>query len=494
MDEIDVEVAAYIKERGEDYTNFQTDVLQDLYRFKDRSSLSQSIYRIYSRADKQVGGRVLKSLEGMASTIRRWRDQGGSGKVYELHDIIGVTIVTYFDSEVPRVVEALKKTGTFKEFFRSFEFADTWERPSKEERENKKFVGGYYAKHVKVASAHDTAVNSMLCEIQVKSLLNDGWAAKIHDLVYKSKSKIDPEVRRQADIIGGMVNGLEQMSDGLRTLVTRNQQIEEERRAAAIFVLMKKTLDAMAQDGTEDERDWYQRLDSDIGHFRSCEDNDAKLGQLMALWRTMFAAKPRTQIGCRLLLLLALVRRSKNTATSAFSAIDEWASSFGKPIGKVKAMRFRSTSHWMLGQYDQAIETCRDLLEPGQAEGLYRAMTKIDLAYYLAERSFIRDGSCSAEIINEIQTLTADWERDGWDDPIVKEGDEVRLLKSRQDSIGAIQIMTAETADGVFAGHQLCSDAKEWSAANLRDEDLFDDFYKLHTERARRRIQELPPL
>lgn len=494
MDSIDAEVADYISRREEEYKKFHMDVLQDLYRFKDRSSLAQSIYRIYSRSDKQVGARQIKSLEGIANTIRRWRTSGNSNaKIAELHDIIGLTIVTYFESEVPRVVDALKKTGTFKEFFRSFEFIETWEKPSKEERENKKFVGGYYAEHVKVASTDDNSVTPLLCEIQVKSLLNDGWAAKIHDLVYKSKSKIDPEVKRQADVIGGMVNGLEQMSDGLRILVTRNQQIEDERRAAAMLVLMKKTLDTMSKDGTEDELRWYRSLKDGLEHFRSCEDNDPTLGQLVSSWRTMFAAKPRTQIGCRLLLLLALIRRSKNAASDAFSAIDEWTSSFKGPE-RFKGMRFRGTSHWMLGQYDQAIENCRRLLGDDQAPPLAKAMTRIDMAYYLAERSFVRDGSCSPESINEIDELIADWETAGWDAADLKDEEKMRLLKSRQDSIGAIRIMTAATADGVFEGHQLCSDARAWSATNLRDEDLFDDFFKLHTERARRRIQELPPL
>lgn len=490
MDMIDAEVAAYIRERGDEYMKFHTDVLQDLYRFKDRSSLSQSIYRIYSRADKQIGGRILKSEEGIAATIRRWRADGKSGKISELHDIIGVTIVTYFESEVPKVVEALKKKGA-KEFFRNFKFKEAWDRPSKKERLEKDFAGGYHAKHVKVSRTNDSSVTPLLCEIQVKSLLNDGWAAKIHDLVYKSKAKIDPEVRRQVDVIGGMVNGLEQMSDGLRTLVTRNQQIEDEKRGAAIFVLMKRTLDTVSKNGTEAERKWYATLVQGLDHFRSCEDNDPRLRQLISSWRVMFAANQRTQIECRLLLLLALIRRSKSAATDALSAIDDWAKELELPAGKIKAMRFRSTSQWMLGLHDQAIQTCLDLLDNNQANGMAKAMTRIDLAYYLAERSFIREGSCPDALTLEIEALTHEWESAGWDSVELDDGEKQRILKSRQDSIGAIRIMTATTADEVFAGHQLCSEAQAWSRANSRDQDSFEGFYTLHTERPRRRIQEL---
>jgi hypothetical protein len=63
---------------------------------------------------------------------------------------------------------------------------------------------------------------------------------------------------------------------------------------------------------------------------------------------------------------------------------------------------------------------------------------------------------------------------------------------SLQDSVGAIKIMTAPTADEVFEGRQMCSESRKWAVAHDRDMEVFEDFYRLHTERARRRIQELP--
>ncbi len=481
MDEIDAEVAKYMRRREPEYVKFLDDVLGDLYRFKDRSSLSGAIYRIYSRADKQLNGRKLKTEEGIAKTIRRWRAEGNpNARIHELHDIIGVTIVTYFDSEVPRIVEALKKTDSFKGFFSSFDFIDTWRKPG----ENEKSVGGYFAQHVKVASGQGAGVKPVLCEIQVKSLLNDGWAAKTHDLVYKAKAAVDPEVRRQAEVIGGMVNALEQMSDGLRILITRNLQIEDERRTAAISRLMRQTLDSMAASGSDDERTWYKKLVDRLDHFSSCEDNDPELGRLVDGWREKVGRTELTQIGCRLLLLLALVRRSPSAASDAFDAIEEWTSSLTEPADKIKAARFGATSHWALGQYDQAIEICRNLVRGGVVDGLAYEMTKIDLAYYLAERSFTRDGNCAPEVSAEIEEFIAGWDGEPND----------RIRMSRQDSVGAIRIMSATTADDVFAGHQLCAQAKEWAVAQSKDAEVFDDFYRLHTERARRRIQELPPL
>ena len=64
-----------------------------------------------------------------------------------------------------------------------------------------------------------------------------------------------------------------------------------------------------------------------------------------------------------------------------------------------------------------------------------------------------------------------------------------------QSAIGQLSrvvvLPATATADEVFAGHQLCSEAQAWSRANSRDQDSFEGFYTMHTERARRRIQEL---
>jgi len=490
VDEFDQIAAKHLRIQQPVYEKFLRDVLQDLYRFKDRSSLANSIYRIYSRADKQLNARILKSEEGVANTLRKWSSTNSKARVSDLHDIIGVTIVTYFDSEVSAVVEALRKREQFEAFFGSFDFVESWEKPNKEERERQK-GGGYFATHCKVARAENVSTTQLFCEIQVKSLLNDGWAAKIHDLVYKSKSPVDPDVERQAEVIGGMVNALEQMSDGLRILITRNQQVEAKRRTAAASSLMRATLDSMAESGTSAERAWYKTLEEGLNHFRICEDNDPKLAALMASWRKEFGDQPRTQIGCRLLLLLALERGSQHAADDALSAIEEWAASLTTPTERVRAIRFRATAHWILRQFEEAVSTCRSLVESGEVVGVSLAQTKIDLAYYLAEQCFHRDNECTSAIRDEIYQLVKSWEAEVEAQPENEVKKRIRM--SGHDSIGAIQIMISPTSDGVFAGHQLCTQARDWASTESKDTEVFEAFYKLHTERARRRIQEIPP-
>jgi ppGpp synthetase/RelA/SpoT-type nucleotidyltranferase len=475
------EINSHLSRFGPSYEKFLEDVLSDLYRFKDRSALGGAIYRIYSRADKQDGGRKLKTEAGIAKTIRRWRVEGSpNAKISELHDIIGVTVVTYFDSEVLRIVEALKKPDVYKSYFKSFEFVDTWRKPREDEKDNT----GYFAHHVRIRSASGGFLKSLLCEIQVKSLLNDGWAAKTHDLVYKSKTIVDPEVKRQVEVIGGMVNGLEKLSDGLRALITRNLELDEKRRTAAISRLMGQTLDAVTKSDNPDTVEWYRTVVDKRDHLAICGDNDPELIALVDAWRDKIDGGKRSHTACRLILLLALFRQSSTAAWSTFEAIEDWVASIEEPEAKLKAMRFKATSHWVLKAHDEAIEISRKIIYEAKNHGLPLLTAKIDLAYYLAERCFMREGHCSPELAAEIEDLI-----DGWD-----EEPNERALMSRKDSIGAIRIMTATTADQAFSGQQLCQQAKEWAAANSPDADVFENFYKLHAERARRRIQELPPL
>ena len=158
------EVREYLARTRGQYGRLLAAIVGELGDLRDRARNHDLVYRIYTRGDKQLGGDILKSDVGIAKKLQGWRDDDGRHYLpCEIHDIIGVTIVTFFNSGVDQVVNFLSKVDAF----RSFKFIDA--KPIK--------AGGYAATHV-VVEGRGISRSRLRCEIQVKALLNDSWAAR----------------------------------------------------------------------------------------------------------------------------------------------------------------------------------------------------------------------------------------------------------------------------------------------------------------------------
>jgi hypothetical protein len=73
MDSANLEVATFLDRWQRTYEQFHNDILWELANFRDLPTNIDCIYRIYSRSDKQVGGRVLKSSAGISAKLARER-------------------------------------------------------------------------------------------------------------------------------------------------------------------------------------------------------------------------------------------------------------------------------------------------------------------------------------------------------------------------------------------------------------------------------------
>lgn len=214
------EVAELLKRRKPNYISLLAVVSEELRRFKDRPSFHDVIYRIYSRADKQIGGQPLKAGWKITKKLSEWRVKKPSTQMIDIHDIIGVTVVTYFTSQRKIVSKALQTPNSLGEL----------EIVQREEKNAK----GYYATHL-VATSTKQPRSGLLCEIQVKTLLDDGWATKTHDFTYKPKSgiQINPELQAQIDILGDSIQLIERQSDIVRKLIEHESSRDKKRRTAA---------------------------------------------------------------------------------------------------------------------------------------------------------------------------------------------------------------------------------------------------------------------
>ncbi len=465
--DIHSEVTKYLHRRGPAYEGFLEDIVRDLIRFRDAGN-SGSVYRIYTRADKQAGGRRLKSVDGIVKKLRQWRLKEPAAHASAILDIIGITIVGYFKGDMDVIFEALE--------------SNTMESFTLVSREPKKFEG-YYAEHfvVQRRAKRKGFAEEPLCEIQVKTLLNDGWAAKTHDMSYKSRISIDPQIKRQISLLGKSVENLEQQSDILRDMIRRSGELDQARRdTAALQLALALTNSVGVDQNTDIVRLANQIVDSQV-HLSSCADTDEVLSSIIETWRALLRSNGHCRLLCRCIVLLAMIRDVSDLDADAIDAVDAWVDGSEPGRDEAGALAFKALAHWVFGQHEEAVATGEAVVQYTVGHALPSQTGKLNLAYYMAERLFNGADEGFESDLEKIQTLTQGFEISA----------SPRTRNAQLDSLGAIKIMTAKDRGEVYEGQSLCQKAREQAIASGEDSELFDLFYDLHERRAAHKLMEL---
>lgn len=255
------EVTKFLKRRRDDYNSLVVLVNEELRRFKEQPELHDAIYRIYSRQDKQIGGDPLKADWKIAKSLSELRADKPSTSVGDIDDIIGVTVVSYFTSQREVICRALEIPSALGDL-------EVVQRKEKNEK-------GYHAIHY-IIRCTKNRLRELSCEIQVKTLLDDGWATKTHDLTYKPKFgvSINPELKAQIDILGDSIRLIERQSDIVRKLIEHEWSRDKKRRAAAQQQLLLAFIEVQQHHEDHDVRKWtaviVEGFRKDIEEVKAC--------------------------------------------------------------------------------------------------------------------------------------------------------------------------------------------------------------------------------
>lgn len=459
------DVDNFITRNRRDYERFLDIVYREMGEYRDLRKNSSPIYRIYTRADKQIGGEKLKSRLGIAKKLAGWRDNdpGGRISVSKIHDIIGITVVTYFESEVKKVVDALKRAR-----FRSFSVVS----------EDEIRRDDYNADHVVVRqNGRGMAFGGFLCEIQIKSLLHDSWSTRTHD-IYKDRNRT-PEIDRRVAALTKLVVSLEQQSDMLREELESHSIDDNVRRDAAAIRLLYQLTQAQkdaVQHGKGNAHLATQLL-KNRDYFSDCAMDDHALVQALNTWHEAREASGNFQEACRFMTVLALLRTSRDFDNEAIEAVNTWFETAETEEESAKALSLCALTNWALGNSGDAIRAARQLVEHVHARGMKTSTAQWNLAYYLAEECYVMENpqlhAAELHALIDEQCL----------------GDDDRQSMSFRDTLGAIKIMTATTRKEIFEGQRLCQDAWKWASESADDQQIFQLFYDLHESRAIKLLQ-----
>lgn len=145
---------------------------------------------------------VVHRVKTQQSAARKMKsDPGKYGSYEDLHDLLGLRVITYLASDVDSVVELLRA---------NFDVDESRSLDKQSGLDPDRF--GYLSYHL-VAKTNGARTSLMEWaqydgihfEIQIRSILQHAWAEIEHDLGYKSESGIPAQIRRRFARLAGLL-------------------------------------------------------------------------------------------------------------------------------------------------------------------------------------------------------------------------------------------------------------------------------------------------
>ncbi|MDP3777993.1 GTP pyrophosphokinase family protein [Methylotenera sp.] len=160
---------------------------------------------------------VTSRAKGLSSYCEKIERKSYSDPLKNITDLAGARIVFLYLSDLPKIEKIIEK-----------EF-DIVEKENKlQNNDTEKF--GYGALHylVKIKKRHTGAryddLRDLVCEIQVRTILQDAWSIVAHHLSYKHEADVPKSLMRKLNALSGLFETADDQFESLRT--ARNFYIE----------------------------------------------------------------------------------------------------------------------------------------------------------------------------------------------------------------------------------------------------------------------------
>lgn len=169
--------------------------------------------------EKQIEfSQVCSRAKTMNSVCEKLHRKSYADPFSEITDLAGIRIVYLYISDLEEIEKLIES-----------EF-DVVEKENKlEAKEDERF--GYGALHylIKIKKKHSGAryddLRKLVCEIQVKTILQDAWSVVAHHLSYKRESDVPKSLMRKLNALSGLFETADDQFENLR--IARTQYVEK---------------------------------------------------------------------------------------------------------------------------------------------------------------------------------------------------------------------------------------------------------------------------
>jgi ppGpp synthetase/RelA/SpoT-type nucleotidyltranferase len=363
------EVEKFLKDKEKQYITFLDDVRGVAQTMKAHFG-GDFVREIYSRKAKQ--GSELKSAAKIAKALAAERKNDDSASAYSITDIVGLTILVYYPDQICAGAKWMWENHGLKA----------------EVKKNEYMHGdGYHAHHM-VFFSTDARYPKLSCEVQIKTMLHDAWAAKGHDLNYKPHGKTDARLSRMMQLFGDSLQSIEVQSEVLRNMIHARWNAETNRRqlvrkAVWIELGRDQTLDPEAMGLLEEIKNAAKKTEMTSGNLQAWNDIFDRIIKL---------GEPSRRDGVWLAVNMAMVSSKPEHISFASSEVGDFLKSSNKlkPTGMIV-----ERDVWSLplalsacGDFVSAIDISQRSLDERKDLGARSIITlKFNMANYLAEEA-----------------------------------------------------------------------------------------------------------
>jgi ppGpp synthetase/RelA/SpoT-type nucleotidyltranferase len=418
------------QERYADYEHLSDYISERCLAFQRKSPKMVRI--VFSREPK------VKTLSSITQKIEaRRKDPLTANFRYEdLTDIVAHTVLCPYASDVKQFI------GWVKQAF-DVHTADV--------DAYKEYESGHRGYHFVITPTVAELVNEphydgIKCELQLKTLLQEAFDAKSHDLAYKpGHLEVGHDLLTQFVLLSSALNAIDGQSEFLKRLILREQQDLELRRRACLELYLRNYGDMPDQLGLNPDK-----LPDVVAVAHRLKDSS---GELLSGEFCKFAAY------CALKLDHAFLM------ARAIEYTDQW---IAKNTADVHRVFIRGSIKWVLGKFESSFDDFLQVIDRsarGEAADPDDGMrAKNNLIYAVCDCKMFKhdvDNSWLTKIAPYVEELSA-----------AKTGNEA-------DTIGFYFIMFGETPEKIEEGRRRLRISRQ-NRSDPTDAEIYTSFFNLH--------------
>lgn len=478
------EVRVFLGRERPRYQRLVDRLKNDLKALAATPSSRSRIASVYSRSD--MGGDELKNPWTICSKVNsirlggtdalgRPRKPETSFLIRDLWDIVGVTVVCIFPSDIFEVRELLRDkivSGKYEEQH-GRELGEMLE------------LSGYRGIHYVIHPTDDPNLKDIWCEVQIKSMSSNAWTLKTHDLTYKPRGEIGDVFRRQMRIIGEQLQQIDEQSEIIKEAISRAWQHDTRRQAVAL-VHGERLHSTWPSDP---EVCWASlMLKQNILTDKPIGSED--LARCLRLVDTLERSKNFEAIA-RLQMMLTVVSDAV-TSNDVLHAIQRWKTVTESSQEYGRAWLIQGMVHFIFGNIEDAIEAVESNLEPGVIlPNSLLARTHYNLAYLYIVSIHTKQGNDfgakrkALDNLEKARQFTQRIDEKNGDPADIL--DKLRMQCRVNDAAGYFDVICGESEDEIKAGLAKCRDSLNASP----EPDVARRYFEVHERVAWQRIIDL---
>jgi ppGpp synthetase/RelA/SpoT-type nucleotidyltranferase len=450
------------KERLED-RNFQRHLL----------NFQEHIYRIFEDLRKQTGLELIravikrdevKRLDSVVEKIRRYREKQKENDrpadFNDINDFVGIKVLCPYRKDIELVINYLYLQASKPNGFRVEE--ESIERARREDPYG--YRGVHFTAYPMVGAPAEWI--PLRCEIQIKTLIEEAWDAKTHDLTYKRESKIPEGLQGQLKAFSDFLCDAEARGENIRAEIEKISSEAKAHREIAVMTLFNNSVGAELQKLAKENKRLMPLI---------TQRKQLTLEEVVKINEVLRRERSNGNINIEKCLVAAFValcskvitrrlgKRSKKTLVEftdpgqiifTLQLIEE-LSERSPDNPSVEAAR--SQIYWAFARFHESIVCSEQLIEKFgsiKLSDFLRERIIADFCYFVAD-AILFDQFVPQKTIelvrDKVQELEALWNRDKGN---------LKLL-SVADTIGFVKIVLGSNREEITEGIALVKEVKE---------------------------------